>query len=484
MNDGGYRALDQKLSDTYKDGLTHIADNIRAKLPAARLTLIQPSPYDDITREPKFPGGYNEVLLRYGETVKEIAAATRQTTADLNTPLVAVLRKARTADPALAEKIIPDRIHPAAAGGLIMAGALLKSWNAPALVTEVAIDAPAGKVTTAQNTTITDLAAATDDPRAHRLAWTQHDAALPMPLDKNNPALALAVATSDFTDTLNRQHLRITGLTAPDYELSIDGKPIGTYSPAQLAAGINLATLDTPMTAQAAEVHRATLLRANTHNTRWRTYEVPQANPAIPEHIRATYPALIAAHDATDAALATLQHALARPLPRRYELKGPTITQQGRTIAQLPLGNTPNLALNKKWKSSAPNHQGWDKGLTDGTWAGRNPYVYATDGTDTFPKTVTIDLESEQTLGHILIGAPDYGSTKTVAVSHSKDGDHYTEVGRYDFTPRKAEKCIFNFAPAPARYIRLTYVENNNVQNGFDRRFAFTTDVQAFAPVE
>ena len=46
MNDGGYRAFDQGIFDTYTQGYTHILDTVQAALPGVRLTLIQPSPYD------------------------------------------------------------------------------------------------------------------------------------------------------------------------------------------------------------------------------------------------------------------------------------------------------------------------------------------------------------------------------------------------------------------------------------------------------
>jgi hypothetical protein len=54
---------------------------------------------------------------------------------------VAVLGKALAADPAIAQKVIPDRIHPGAAGHLLMATELLKAWHAPALVYAVELDA-------------------------------------------------------------------------------------------------------------------------------------------------------------------------------------------------------------------------------------------------------------------------------------------------------------------------------------------------------
>ncbi len=140
MNDGGYKGFDQGTFDTYTSGYTHIIDAAQAALPGIRLTLIQPSPYDDVTRAAGFPGGYNATLLRYGQWVQETAAKGHETFADLNTPVTAMLQKANALDPAQAQKIIPDRVHPGPAGHMIMAEALLKAWNAPALVTSVKID--------------------------------------------------------------------------------------------------------------------------------------------------------------------------------------------------------------------------------------------------------------------------------------------------------------------------------------------------------
>ncbi len=53
--------------------------------------------------------------------------------ADLNTGVVEMLKRANASDPAIAQKIIPDRVHPSLAGHLIMADQLLKAWNARAI---------------------------------------------------------------------------------------------------------------------------------------------------------------------------------------------------------------------------------------------------------------------------------------------------------------------------------------------------------------
>src|SRR5205823_8692264 len=89
--------------------------------------------------------------------------------------------------------------------------------------------------------------------------WTQLDEALPMPVDLNDPIVALAVKSSDFLQALDQETLKVTGLSAANFNLKIDGEEAGSFSREQLAEGINLATLPTPMAKQAAEVHKLTL---------------------------------------------------------------------------------------------------------------------------------------------------------------------------------------------------------------------------------
>ncbi len=478
MNDASYRAFDEGIFNTYHAGLSSIVKEAQAQLPGLRMTLIQPSPFDDITREPNFPGGYNDVLVRYGETVKEIAESNHQRAADLNAPVVAMLEKARAADAKLSTKIIADRIHPGPAGHLIMAGALLRAWNAPGLVTGVEIDARAKRVRHVANTDVTHLKVT-----AESIEWTQLDHALPMPVDISNAEIALAIKSSDFTDTLNRQPLRVTGLAAPAYELFIDGRSLGVFPAADWATGINLATLATPMAAQAAEVHKLTRNRADLHNTRWRTFEVPYADAAA--GLRAPLQEVLAAMDAADRAAALMQRAAAQPLPHQFKLvpfSVEALASSGQEIETIPATFGRNLALGKPWRSSAPNPYGWDSGLTDGSWAGGNGTTYATDDQNTFPKTVTIDLGALAEIDRVAIGVPDFGSTKTIEVSVSVDGTTFRKVGRYAFTIRKEEKRLFSFEPMKARQVRLTYLDHHDEPAGYPQPFAFTTDVQVFAP--
>src|SRR5271156_5188446 len=73
MNDASYRAFDQKIFDVYAKGYEHLVESLKSNVPGVKITLIQPSPFDDVTRKPNFEGGYNQVLNRYGEFVKSLA---------------------------------------------------------------------------------------------------------------------------------------------------------------------------------------------------------------------------------------------------------------------------------------------------------------------------------------------------------------------------------------------------------------------------
>ena len=310
MNDGRYRAFDQPLFDEFAAGTKHIVSVLKRQVPGARITLIQPSPYDDVTRAPLFEGGYNNVLLRYSDFLQELATSEKLSVADLNRPVAAELAKANAIDAAAAARLIPDRVHPGAAGHLLMAKALLLAWNAPSLVSDVEIDATRKSVVGQKNSLVSDLRSS-----GKSLTWSQLDEALPMPVDLQEALTVLALKSSAFSDALNRQPLKVRSLSAATYSLRIDGQVVGSFSSEQLAAGINLAELPTPMVDQAAAVHALTLQHTAIHNTRWRQVQVPLQRVNAPEVLDA-----LKALDLLEAALVREQRAVAQPLARKFEL--------------------------------------------------------------------------------------------------------------------------------------------------------------------
>ena len=254
MNDGWYKPFDQQICDTYLTGYEKILKTVSAACPNVRYTLMVPSPCDEINHGPKFPEGYNSVLLRYGQALAPLAGRYgNSVVADLNTPMTAMLQKAHDTDAKLAKQIIPDQIHPSAAGHLVMAEALLKAWNAPALVSAVVIDAAAKNVVKADNTQVTRM------NFRDRIEWYQMDNCLPMPYSEDlfgkDALAALVVKSSDFIESLDQETLHVTGLApGTKHELYVDAQGMGVFTSEQLAAGINLATMFTPMTWQAHQI--------------------------------------------------------------------------------------------------------------------------------------------------------------------------------------------------------------------------------------
>ena len=316
MNDASYRPFEDPIFKTYADGYRHIVEKLKADVPGIRLTLIKPSPYDDITRPSKFDQGYNSVLIRYGDFVRELAQKSNVDFADLNTLVVEATKKAFASDPEGSVNLNFDRVHPGPGGQLLMAYALLKAWDAPAIVSTVAIEiADGGKSNVnikAENAAITDPIAA-----ENAIRWTQLDEALPFPINLKDAPTDLAVRSSDILDGLDRQVVKVVGLAGDGHVLSIDGEPVGTFSKAQLAEGVNLATLPTPMAKQATYVHILTLRRARLHNQRWRDVQVPYQGYAE----SAGFARALEGLDALESVILDEQRAAAQPKAHNFELK-------------------------------------------------------------------------------------------------------------------------------------------------------------------
>jgi lysophospholipase L1-like esterase len=309
MNDGEYQAFDQKLFEKYQQGYRHIVGRIRKELPQARITLLKPSPYDDVTRPPDFEGGYDAVQVRFGDFVEELAKSEHLELADLHTPAVALLKAVSHLPPRDAQLLIPDRVHPADGVHLVMAAALLEAWHAPALVTAVEIDGATGAVKRSENTTVS--AVETGDV----LSWTQQDKALPLAISKQGETIETALHNSDVVKILDQETLRVTGLAAGKYRLQIDGQTAGVFDSEEMAKGINLGLLPTPMVEQAVAVQVHAFKHNYLHLARWRMVE----DAFKDDHLAAMRPAADTLNTLEDQAI-ELERATAQPKPHHYQL--------------------------------------------------------------------------------------------------------------------------------------------------------------------
>jgi lysophospholipase L1-like esterase len=315
MNDGKYLNHTPADDEIYFNGYKHIVESLKQNAPGVRITAIEPSPFDDVTRPIGLqPAGYNGVLVNYSDWIRKYAAENSLDVADLNSPVVAMLRKANVTSPETAQKIIPDRVHPSISGHLVMAEQLLKRWNARPLVSRVTIDASSSKVIDSEFARVTDLHA------GEPFVWTELDEALPLPFAQmlaadHDGTLGLAIRSSDVTAALNEEPLRITGLKPGKYKLAIDGQTVGTWSDGDLATGVNLAVLDTPMSKQSMDVRDWTVRHIDIHQFRWRTLQVPLQDSGL-ENIGQSMKDL----DVIEGEVIARQRAAAQPRPHVYQL--------------------------------------------------------------------------------------------------------------------------------------------------------------------
>lgn len=249
MNDGRYHPTTDENDSVYVKGYEHLLESIHEHVPGARVTLLGPSPYDDVTRPVTFAGGYNAVMQHFALLDQGLAQKYGASFVDLNPGVVTTLEKAEALDPQEAKLLLPDRVHPEWLAHWVMAEELLKAWNAPALVSAVTIDTHVGQVTEQKNALVEHL-----EMNQASVRWTETENALPLPLSRSNAIQALLFDLTDIEKELDQEPLRVTGLSAGRYELRIDDSVIGTFSADELASGINLADYPTPMFHQAQRV--------------------------------------------------------------------------------------------------------------------------------------------------------------------------------------------------------------------------------------
>lgn len=308
MNDGGYQASKPEIENAYKNGYQHIVDRFKKEAPQARVFLIKPSPFDDVTRAPGWPGGYNGVMNQFSTFIEGLAKSNGFATVDFNSPVVAMLEKAKAENAEQSTKIIGDRVHPGGAGHLIMAQSLLMSWGATPVISNVTVDVQTGRAQ-AFRAQVAGLAV------GDKITWSQTDSGLPFPLDRKDANVALVLKSSDFDQKLNQQNLIVKNLKLGNYALTIDGQPIGTFAAEQLATGINLAQFETPMIAQARTVMSAVNQRADWMYQTWRQVEFNMRWADGPKRTAA----IQTANDLSDDLIAKIKVS-AKPVARKFEL--------------------------------------------------------------------------------------------------------------------------------------------------------------------
>lgn len=214
------------------------AKNIEAMLELARqggvrVALLSPNATDPRCHPEK--GKYLEPQKELYAPLKDLAAKHQAAFVDQYAVTRAMLEKLETQSAeAKSLRSFPDGAHTGPSGGLLMAHTILTGLNAPALVSQVDIDASTGKVT-AQGASVGKLTTTPAD-----VAFDRKDEALPLPVLKE--WVALLPHLNDLKD-VNWYGLKVSGLAAGRYALKIDDQQVATFTAKQLAEGVNLGSL-------------------------------------------------------------------------------------------------------------------------------------------------------------------------------------------------------------------------------------------------
>jgi lysophospholipase L1-like esterase len=305
MNDGRYATDYKKNFEDYAAGYRKLIVALRQEIPGVRLFLICPSPYDEIAHKPLIPG-YNTVMLRYGQFVVALGRQEHIPVIDFNEPLMDAIRAGMGINPAMAGTLLPGLIHPSPAGHWIMAAALAKGWNANLLISSVTIDGKDATVSGEARTAVTNLRNTNG-----ALSWSQLDEAVPLPLVLEDPTTQFLFKVSDMA-AFDQQVLRVRGLTAQRYELSIDGKKIACLTREELSGGVNLARYETPMEQQAQAIDWTADDRAKLSGTRFDLLTEREPGSHQQE--------AVAALDRLDQQMIQDEYRAATPKPHTFEL--------------------------------------------------------------------------------------------------------------------------------------------------------------------
>ena len=133
-------------------------ERLRQALPGVRLTTDPQLPLRRREPQASVRTGYDDTLRRLGCYATSLAILRTSATADFRTPLNAGLATLVAADPALAQLLLPDRVHPSPAGHLRHGGDAAPGLERPALVSRVELDVTTKTVVATEQTTVSGLA--------------------------------------------------------------------------------------------------------------------------------------------------------------------------------------------------------------------------------------------------------------------------------------------------------------------------------------
>jgi hypothetical protein len=188
---------------------------------------------------------YNGVLALYGTWLREQAEVRGLGFVDMWSPLNNLTMAARKKKPDFT--MIPDGVHPGAAGQAVMATAIIEDIVPKSPVSQIVLEEKGGTFgATAAGGKVTDITG------GDTVSFTFTGERLPWVLP---PDAADGYKLTHAGHHFSNEKVTVRGLKPGKYDLKIDGQTVGTYASGQLAFGVELEENDkTPEYQQALKV--------------------------------------------------------------------------------------------------------------------------------------------------------------------------------------------------------------------------------------
>lgn len=234
MNDAGYRDFDRETFETYERDMNSLLDRLDAL--KCRIILMSPTMFDHLAFEQQVaknpargkisPVNYNAVLAYYGKWLQETARKRGHDFVDLYSPLNTFTTQQRRQDPNFT--LIPDAVHPAADGQLIMAYALLQQEGELGGILRTGVRLVNGQWKSLAPGLVADISG---EP-GRNVTYTVKTKALPWTEGADAP-IGYRLTRAGHTGS-QESHI-VVGLQGGRYDLVINGQTVGTFDERSLS---------------------------------------------------------------------------------------------------------------------------------------------------------------------------------------------------------------------------------------------------------
>ncbi|HEX4144648.1 MAG TPA: SGNH/GDSL hydrolase family protein [Pirellulales bacterium] len=247
MNDGGYGPMTPEKANHYREGQTSVVEKL--KKGDVRLIVVgSPGCVDSDTWRPNDPNAalmYNKTLSEERDIAREVAHAQGVLFADVITPMIETMTKAKEKYGKSYHLAGGDGVHPAQNGHLVMAYAFLKALGCNGDLGQISVDLSTGKSEASGGHKV--LATNNDNGKASvEIESTRYPFCFEG--DPKNPGATRGVIEFfPFNADLNRLTLKVAGVGAAGAKVTW-GPETKHFTTEQLQKGINLADefLDNP----------------------------------------------------------------------------------------------------------------------------------------------------------------------------------------------------------------------------------------------